>query len=172
MTFKEMQKQLGNGKKFKYNKWSDGTEYIFLENNKIRLYNPYFGVMYLDNDIQYLYEIRNDDAWEEYIEKPKNNFKDYGLKCKNKEFQGEIKFKSKDTCIGEINGLIYLWLKNGECYNIKSYENNVRVPKFDLIPIKNEWYEYNNFPCNDYEDAYKKRIRQGYKYRVATKKKS
>lgn len=67
MTFKEIQEPLLNGKKFKYNKWEDGTEYIFMENNIIKLFNPDCGVICLNSDVLYLYEFRNEDDWEEYI---------------------------------------------------------------------------------------------------------
>lgn len=107
-------------------------------------------------------------------EKPKNNFEEFGFAA---DFEGEILKQVSDRIL-----IGYVINKKGNYTSQKwSITGASQEGKYNLTPIKKEWYENkDNFPCLVYEDdyvpivlvsidEYKERTKQGYKHIPATK---
>lgn len=71
--------------------------------------------------------------------KPLNNFKEYGFTA---DFEGEILKEIDGYYIGYIN----IFKKHPAVWNKKGTEKFIKQIKYNLTPIKKEWYEDDSHP--------------------------
>lgn len=139
-------------------KYLDSKKYMWLSGNCIDNPNSYGYFEFIDKTC---FSLRDDkkvtySSFKWYIDhnykilslddlviKPKNNFKDYGFEA---DFEGEILKEVDGVYLGYVIDSGYLEML--KIYKSGSAYGNGTKGKYNLKPIKKEWYENpDNFPC-------------------------